>query len=183
MASSRSCGNSMWLMLACASESITRSFLPWSFANVSASARTSVDLPTPPLAFITVMELRMGPLVSVARTTTHIARQERNEGDFVTVPWRLGVSAPAASHGEDDGKWQNDGDVRLKEACTGPQNLRHHNRPGGQPWPRHPPSKFHSNCGNSPNGTWSKRAPLMANLWTPWCRHLACGSGRCRRAK
>jgi len=51
----------------------------------------------------------MGPLYSVARTTTHIARQERNEGDFVTMPWRLGSSAQAASHGEDDEKWRNCG--------------------------------------------------------------------------
>ena len=60
----------MWLMLAWASESITRIFLPWSLASVSASARTSVDLPTPPLAFMTVMVLRMVPLEPVARTTT-----------------------------------------------------------------------------------------------------------------
>src|SRR5262245_41835196 len=53
------CGISMWLMLACASESITRTFLLWKAESVSARARTSVDLPTPPLAFMTVMVLRI----------------------------------------------------------------------------------------------------------------------------
>src|SRR5262245_55654837 len=53
------CGISMWLMLACASESTTSTRLLWKAESVSARARTSVDLPTPPLAFMTVMVLRI----------------------------------------------------------------------------------------------------------------------------
>ena len=50
---------SMELMLACASESMMSTFLPWNADSVSASASTIVDLPTPPLVFITAMVLRM----------------------------------------------------------------------------------------------------------------------------
>ena len=80
----------MWLTLACASESITRTFLPWSLASVSASARTRVDLPTPPLAFMTVMVLRIvqEPPMPAARTTAQAPRQGAKQGDFVTRPRR-----------------------------------------------------------------------------------------------
>src|ERR1700716_3685351 len=92
-------------MLACASESTTRILLLWSLASVSARARTSVDLPTPPLAFMTVMALRIEPLEPVARSTTRGPRQRPNEGDFVTAPpdrrnWSAQAAAQGQNHGE-----------------------------------------------------------------------------------
>ena len=59
MVASQSGDISMVLMLAWASESMTSTFLPWWADSVSASVRTRLDLPTPPFAFMTVMELRM----------------------------------------------------------------------------------------------------------------------------
>src|SRR5262245_50517156 len=50
---------SMALTLACESESMMRTFLRNTAESVSASESTSVDLPTPPLVFMTAMVLRM----------------------------------------------------------------------------------------------------------------------------
>src|SRR5215470_3307563 len=51
--------NSIALMLVCASESMIKTFLPKCADSVSASASTRVDLPTPPLVFITAIALRI----------------------------------------------------------------------------------------------------------------------------
>src|SRR5262252_5821277 len=50
---------SMALMLACESESTISTFLRNTAESVSATESTSVDLPTPPLVFMTAMVLRM----------------------------------------------------------------------------------------------------------------------------
>src|SRR5436190_9084266 len=77
---------SMVLMLAWASESITKIFLSWWAASVSASVRTSVDLPTPPFAFMTVMELRMGnPAKAPFEHPHRQGRQWPNQGEIVTI--------------------------------------------------------------------------------------------------
>src|SRR5215470_17766723 len=58
--------SSIRLTLACASASITSTFLANLAESVSAIACTSVDLPTPPFAFITAIELRIAVLAFAA---------------------------------------------------------------------------------------------------------------------
>ena len=56
---------SMALTLACESESMIRTVFWCRADSVSASASTRVDLPTPPLVFITAIVLRMKPPIDL----------------------------------------------------------------------------------------------------------------------
>ena len=66
----------MELTLACEFELMISTFLRKCADSVSASASTSVDLPTPPLVFMTAIELRMartGPSISVLGSAWDVA--------------------------------------------------------------------------------------------------------------
>src|SRR5262249_54461248 len=73
---------SMALMLACESESMMRPVWKNPDESVSRSESTSVDLPTPPLVFMTAMVLRMprhhpSRVLLIERTASHLGLAHR----------------------------------------------------------------------------------------------------------
>src|SRR5215831_11588288 len=105
---------SMALMLACESESMMRTFLRNTAESVSASESTSVDLPTPPLVFMTAMVLRMprhhpSRVLLIERTASHLglAHRPRTLAPHLgPTPWPR-TSGLDLDHGWCDGQmWQ-----------------------------------------------------------------------------
>ncbi len=80
----------MRLTLACASASMTNTFFANLAESVSAMARTSVDLPTPPLVFITAIVLRIA-LHSSSGVSSH----------DVNVPAQCGIPPAIPSVAEE----------------------------------------------------------------------------------